>query len=237
MRLHRFYIPPPTKLVHDLWLHDESLLHQWNKVLRMVPGQEIVLFNGLDHDRLYRLEVLSKGDAHLIHVTDLVRSLPQRDVYLFWSLLKRDKNDWVLQKCTELGVKHFIPILADRCERTDLSHNRVERWSKIVIEAAEQCGRSDIPSLREPITILTAINEYSHDMEICVADQLEDEAQAEFSHKPGGILIGPEGGWSDQEKQVFKQNHIARFNLGKFTLRAETAAVTAAAKLLEPIPK
>jgi 16S rRNA (uracil1498-N3)-methyltransferase len=234
MRLHRFYISPQTQLVHDLWLRNEQLLHQWNKVLRMAAGNELVLFNGIDHDRLYRIDILNQKEAHLLHVTDLHRNVPKYEVYLFWSLLKRDKNDWVLQKCTELGVSHFVPILAERCERIDLSQVRSERWHKIVIEAAEQCGRSDIPVLRQPMSVLAAIKGYHHEMTLCVADQLNEDniSVANITKTARGVFIGPEGGWSDSEKLLFEQSQLARLHLGSFTLRAETAAVTAASKLL-----
>src|SRR5690606_1327650 len=100
-----------------MWLRDAKLLHQWNNVLRFRAGQEVVLFDGLRHDRLYKIDELKKDAAHLLHVTDFERQEPKRNVYLLWSLLKKDKNDWVLQKATELGASHFLPLLADRSEK------------------------------------------------------------------------------------------------------------------------
>src|SRR5690606_17881134 len=122
-----------VKLEHSFWLHDSRLLHQWQKVLRLAAGAEVILFDGASHDRLYKIEKIDKNEAHLKHITDLERRKPNKDVYLFWSLLKKDKNDWVLQKCTELGVSHFIPLLATRSEKTNFD---MERAHKIVIEAA-----------------------------------------------------------------------------------------------------
>src|SRR5579885_1893819 len=150
MRLHRFYVSPDIKLGQDFWLHDERLLHQWQKVLRFQAEQEVILFDGVEYERLYRITELKSGEAHLEHVTDFVRQLPSHDVTLLWALLKKDKNDWVLQKCTELGVRHFVPLLAERSEKTGFILDRAHR---IVIEAAEQCGRSDIPSVRQPMTV------------------------------------------------------------------------------------
>lgn len=232
MKIHRFYIDPVSgiELKHDFWLHDSRLVHQWRNVLRFTAGQQVVMFDGRESERLYKIIELTDREAHLHLVTDYVRKVPLKEIFLFWSLLKKDKNDWVLQKCTELGVSHFIPILADRCERTDLSQNRVERWKKIVIEAAEQCGRSDIPAIREPMSVDSALNDYIDKTHLYICEQ-DGQDTPDQSLKTAGILIGPEGGWSDKEKQMFKEAGIDHLNLHDFTLRAETACVTVIPKL------
>jgi 16S rRNA (uracil1498-N3)-methyltransferase len=228
MRLHRFYIPPNTiELKHDFWLHDNRVISQWRKVLRYQIGQEVVLFDGLTHDRLYRIEELTEREAHLMHVTDLQRKTPEKEIYLFWSLLKKDKNDWVLQKCTELGVSHFVPLLADRSEKTGFN---VERAQKILIEAAEQCGRSDIPTVRDPLTIETVFAEFEPKMPLFICEQ--DSGEADLNLDQAGVFIGPEGGWSNAEKQLFKDKNVVHLHLNDFTLRAETAAVSAVTKLI-----
>lgn len=244
MKLHRFFAQD-IELKHDFWLHDEKMLHQWNNVLRFRPGQQVVLFDGEQRDRLYKIDEIKKDEAHLLHVTDFERKVPSKDIYLLWSLLKKDKNDWVLQKCTELGVSHFLPLLADRSEKTGFN---IERAEKIVIEAAEQCGRSDIPDVRQPMLVSTAIESLKDKVSLVVAEQSaaeqsneqgaksgEDQslltAQDSLLQNPIGILIGPEGGWSDAEKQLFQDKNIQHLNLHDFTLRAETAAVAAITKL------
>lgn len=232
MKLHRFYVNK-VKLEHDFWLHDPGVLHQWRKVLRFSAGQELVLFDGIAHDRLYKLLEITEREAHLELVTEMKRQLPSRDIYLAWSLLKKDKNDWVLQKCTELGVSHFVPLLAERSEKTGFN---LERAEKIIIEAAEQCGRSDIPSVRQPITTVTAFKELKDKTTLFVCEQTAEDGikNPESSiESAAGVLIGPEGGWSDTEKQLFKDENIQHLNLHDFTLRAETAAVAAVAKLLQ----
>ncbi len=245
MKLHRFYVDSEVELKHDFWLHDERLIHQWRKVLRFQPGQEVVLFDGITHDRLYRITEFSDKEAHLQHVTDFARKVPAKDVYLLWSLLKKDKNDWILQKCTELGVSHFIPLLADRCAKTDISHNQLERWKKIVIEAAEQCGRSDIPNVREALLVDTAIQELKNGVRLLVCEQTAEQNgghekftfNSQFSihnsQNAVGVLIGPEGGWSDNEKELFETMGIKHINLHDFTLRAETASIAAVSQLLK----
>lgn len=227
-RVHRFYVGNEFELKHSFWLHDQRLIYQWNKVLRYQAAQNVLLFDGVETDRLYKILELKPDEAHLELVTDYERQLPQKDVYLLWSLLKKDKNDWVLQKATELGVTHFVPMLAERSEKTGFD---VERAHKIVIEAAEQCGRSDIPNVREPMLVKTALDHVGEKVPLVICEQGGNIPEA-ASGDSIGTLIGPEGGWSDTERELFDQHDLPHLGLGQFTLRAETAAVTAAAKLL-----
>jgi 16S rRNA (uracil1498-N3)-methyltransferase len=230
MRIHRFYVGKDTALKRDFWLHDQRLIHQWRNVLRMQAGQEVVLFDGVGEDRLYKIAELTDKEAHLQMVTELERKTPAKEIYLLWSLLKKDKNDWVLQKCTELGVSHFVPLIAERSEKTGFN---LERAEKIVIEAAEQCGRSDIPAVRDPITIATAIEELKDKTDLYICEQGEESTTTSVSDQPNGIFIGPEGGWSEAEMQLFKNQNLKHLNLHDFTLRAETAAVAAVTKLVQ----
>ncbi len=227
-RVHRFYVGNEFELKHSFWLHDERLIHQWNKVLRYQAGQNVLLFDGAQTDRLYKIVEIKPDEAHLELVTDYERQLPSKEVYLLWSLLKKDKNDWVLQKATELGVTHFVPMLAERSEKTGFD---AERAHKIVIEAAEQCGRSDIPNVREPMLVKTALDHVGQSIPLVICEQGGAIPEA-TSGDSIGVLIGPEGGWSDAEHELFTQHNLPHLGLGQFTLRAETAAVTAAAKLL-----
>ncbi len=228
MRLHRFLINDKLELKHSFWIHDKSIVNQWSRVLRFQVGQEVILFDGKTHDRLYRITVIDDREVHVEHVTDLKRQTPTIELYLFWSLLKKDKNDWVLQKATEVGVSHFIPLLADRSEKTGFNE---ERAHKIIVEAAEQCGRSDIPSLREPMKTSTALKDYSDKITLYIAEQ----GSGSVAEPKGemGILVGPEGGWSETEKSQFIEHNVMHVSLGQFTLRAETAAVVASHKLLQ----
>jgi 16S rRNA (uracil1498-N3)-methyltransferase len=229
MRLHRFYVGVEHELGHHVWLKDERILHQWQKVLRYRAGQEVVLFDGVIHDRLYVITEIKKEAAHLELITDFERKLPAKNVYLLWALLKKDKNDWVLQKCTELGVSHFVPVLAERSEKTSF---HLERAEKIITEAAEQCGRSDIPKVREPVLLPAAVHQYAQKVPLFMCEQESLGKKKQPNYADVGVLIGPEGGWSDNEKQLFLSAELPRLSLGNFTLRAETAAVAASTKLL-----
>ncbi len=230
MKIHRFYVGDSLELDHEVWVNDQNLLHQWTRVLRFRPDQEIALFNSVKEERLYRIDRIEPDAVHLSLITELKAKLPEKELYLCFSLLKKDKNDWVLQKGTELGVRHFVPILCDRTEKTGFD---VDRARKIVIEASEQCGRADIPKIREPINLAAAIEELKDKVELMVAEQGSPQmpdSDSQTSHALG-VLVGPEGGWTDEEKKLFTENNLKHLALSEFTLRAETACVTAAALL------
>jgi 16S rRNA (uracil1498-N3)-methyltransferase len=233
MRLHRFYIAPEeAELVQSLWINSTELRNQWLKVLRYRAGDEVVLFDGIAAERLYKIERIEPDAIKLELVTEFERKLPQKHIYLLWSLLKKDKNDWVVQKCTELGISNFIPLLADRSEKTGFN---VERATKIAIEAAEQCGRSDIPHIREPLTLAEAIGEYKEKITIFICDEsmITVNNQLSNAQQPLGVLIGPEGGWTESELNLLKSENFGSLHLGNLTLRAETAAVAATTKLIQ----
>lgn len=227
MRIHRFYVGDELKLKKDFWLHDEALLWQWNKVLRFQDGQQVILFDAHQTERLYKVEKLVKTEAHLIMITEYEPKIPAKHVYLFWSLLKRDNNELILQKATELGVSNFVPLITDRTIKKDFNH---ERAQKIVIEASEQCGRATIPNVREPIHLTKALPEYADKMPLFVCQQ-GHEGPDNISGKLG-LLIGPEGGWSPAELEFFSDAKYPHLGISDFVLRAETAAVVASAIVL-----
>lgn len=234
MHIHRFYISSETVLTHDFWVNNPGLINQWLKVLRMSINSELVLFDGRGHDRLYKIKSIDRESVRLQLVTDIVQNLPISDTYVFWALLKREKNEVVLQKCTELGVNHFVPLIADHCERSSLSMYKEERWNKIIIESAEQCGRSNIPVLNKPVSVSVAIERYSSKVNLLIAQQGSESYQIKrqtTAKNKYGIFVGPEGGWSELEKELFHNLKLEHITLSKFTLRAETAPIIAAGLL------
>jgi 16S rRNA (uracil1498-N3)-methyltransferase len=126
-------------------------------------------------------------------------------------------------------VHKFVPIIAARSEKTDIN---LDRAQKIIVEAAEQCGRGDIPELREPIGLHEALEEYK-DLPLYICEQHSTSAQAMLELEKVGVLIGPEGGWTDEEKELFASLQLPHIMLSTFTLRAETAAVVAVANILQ----
>ncbi len=231
MRIHRFYIGDDLELAAKVWVNDKNLLHQWCSVLRFKPGQQITLFNNIKEERLYEVDVVESNAVHLKLVTELKPTLPKKDVYLCFSLLKKDKNDWVLQKATEIGVNHLLPIISSRVEKKGLN---LDRAKKIVVEASEQCGRTNIPSIREPVGLETAIKELRQNSNLYFADQGGKDLNTIKSNedKPEVIFIGPEGGWTESETKLLNNSEAIKVGLSDLTLRAETACVVAASQLL-----
>jgi 16S rRNA (uracil1498-N3)-methyltransferase len=228
MKLHRFYVGDKLEMTRNLWLHDAGLVHQISRVLRLRPNEQLVLFDGLKHDRMYKILEIKSDVVHLEHITDMARKVPPKNIYLLWALLKKDKNDWVIQKCTELGVSNFVPIVTERTEKMGFD---TQRATKIAIEAAEQCGRSDVPSVREPIKLETALEEFDGKVPLLVCQQGVSSTNADLNNI--ALLVGPEGGWSDSELLMFENKQVAPISLHDFTLRAETACVAAVAKLVQ----
>jgi 16S rRNA (uracil1498-N3)-methyltransferase len=223
MRIHRFYVP--KRLSDALTVSDDALIHQWRKVLRIPEGGSVRLFDGCGVERLYIiLAYSSDGNAILSAREDLAPIMPSRHVTLFFSLLKKDKNEWVIQKCTEVGVSRIVPVISERTEKTGFS---LERAKKITIEAAEQCGRGDIPEILEPMPLSVAIREFSSKMRLFVCEK-EGKVVVLGGDEPAGYFVGPEGGWTDAEKTEFMESGVLPVSLGGFTLRAETACIAAA---------
>ncbi len=232
MKIHRFYYEGKigNKVLN---IDDGELVAQWSRVLRFRQGQIIDLFNE-GSDVRYRVVSIAKNLFTLEYVGQNQRLLPGREVVLFWSVLKKDKNEWVIQKCTELGIKHFVPLIAERSEKTGYN---VDRARKIIVEAAEQCGRADVPELHDVMTVQNAISVYKYDTRLLVGDQFIGTADS--SRKDDtltariGIFVGPEGGWSESEKRLFAAMDVQPVSCSRFTLRAETACVALSAKLLQ----
>ncbi len=227
MKIHRFYVPNLGD-ERNLWFNNPSLVHQWLRVLRFRIGQQLTLFDGRERDYLFSIVDIASDNVRLQLVKKNKLLVPKKDIYLLWSLLKKDKNEWVLQKCTEIGINHFVPIITNRTEKTGLDSDRAHR---IIIEAAEQCGRSNVPTIHHPIGLLEAINQYAGHIKLYACEQGSNPTIP--SSGSYGIIIGPEGGWTEIEKLIFNSNKIEYMSVNDLTLRAETASIVASSKLLQ----
>jgi 16S rRNA (uracil1498-N3)-methyltransferase len=216
-------------------------LRQLKSVFRLEKGDEIMLLDNSGSRYRSRVELLSKDEGvfEVLEVKEGVMK-PLREIYLYVSMIKKDNLEWVLQKATEIGVAHFIPILSGRSVKTNFNH---ERGLKIIREAAEQSGRTVLPELRQIISFEDALDEAEKNKFPAIAFHLEEGLMeaAEFISKklkgrPGAekvaIFIGPEGGWSDTEIEQFRKKDVDVLSLGDATLRAETAAIVASTLFL-----
>lgn len=224
MRLHRFFITEPM-VGSKIFIKEERLLHQWRNVFRYNTGTELIVFDGsgLEYDAL--IAKMGNREVELEIVGERKGLLPERQIVLYQSLIKKDKMEWVVEKATELGVTKIIPIISERSEKKGFN---LERACKIAIEASEQCGRADVPVIESSQNLADSIKACHG--EVIVFDSLGvpfSPTLLTTDHKLLSIFIGPEGGWSDKELEFFRQNDAQIYSLGRLTLRAETAAIVA----------
>lgn len=233
MRLQRFYINFPLEHTRET-LKDERLIHQWRNVFRYNVGSEVILFDGSGNEYDSVIEKLNNREAEVRLVSERKGIVPERRILLFQSLIKKDKMEWVIEKATELGVSKIVPIVSERSEKKGFN---LERAKKIAIEASEQCGRADVPEITSSQQLAASIQECEgkiiafdpsgESLELG-AKSLERKKESEaLSSKlaPLSLFIGPEGGWTEKELEIFKQKEAKILSLGPLTLRAETAAI------------
>ena len=223
MKIHRFFISEPLPLAGEFTVTDANLLNQWRNVLRMKEGVEILAFDGGGDEVRCVLRALEKKSAILTVVKREKGLMPLRDITLFVALIKRDNFELVLEKATELGVSRIVPVETARSEKK--SFNR-ERSEKILCEAAEQSGRATVPVLADIIDIKNVPH-----AGLAVFDPRgKISARLYFNthmDDPVGLLVGPEGGFTDDEIALFKDQNIPTVTTGSTILRAETAVIAA----------
>ncbi|MBI1800063.1 MAG: 16S rRNA (uracil(1498)-N(3))-methyltransferase, partial [Chloroflexi bacterium] len=233
----RFFISPDS-LRHERVTLDAVVAHQVRHVLRLQAGDTILLLDNSGWEFEVELEAVGH-DAVSGRVVDrrLAGGEPRLRLTLYQALLKADKFEWVLQKGTELGIAVFRPVLAEHCVRGDVSEGRMERWRRIVQEAAEQSRRGRVPSLHEPVSFAQAAQEAGQSGLSLIAHEQErgQSLRAWLSaHKAApslALFVGPEGGFSAGEMALAAQHGLAAVSLGPRILRAETAGLVAASAI------
>jgi 16S rRNA (uracil1498-N3)-methyltransferase len=244
--MHRFFAPPD-------WLEENrvtivgSLVHQIRNVLRLGPGDHIVILDNSGWER--EVEIARVGKEHVLgQVVDkrLASSEPRTKITLYQSVLKGKRFEFTLQKGTELGIVEFVPLISDRCVIASLDDvdKKRERWQRIILEAAEQSRRGRLPRLRPAMLFRPACEdarrgglslipwEEAHDMmegATSLRSVLRGEEQPPFSVN---LFIGPEGGFTPDEVELAQQYGLIPISLGPRILRAETAGLVATAAIL-----
>ncbi len=234
--MHRFFVDVP--LAAGATLQVDALAQQLGQVLRMQVGDEIVLLDGSGqefHSRIARLE--RRAAAVEVLAAKPCLAEPRQILTLYQCSLKGDKFEWVLQKGTELGVSRFVPVISERSIVRPAAAllGKYPRWQTIVREAAEQCGRARVPRIEPPCTWQEAASE-AHGLGLLPWEAAQGEPtlyttlQEELLNHGGiSILIGPEGGITDQEARLASAHGWLIVSLGPRILRAETAALAAVA--------
>ena len=237
-RLQRFFVPTPLAAGQTVTL--DHLAQQLANVLRMKPGDELILLDGSGQEFRARLTALERRTAGA-QVLDShpCTAEPPLHLTLYQCSLKQDKFEWVLQKGAELGVSRFVPVIAERSIVRPAAAllKKYDRWGAILREAAEQCGRARIPELSPPLDWAAAIAGRNGTGLLAWEGAAGAPSLAHWLRGQGAIdrlslLIGPEGGVTDREAQAAVAGGWQLAGLGPRILRAETAAVAAAAIIM-----
>ncbi|NLY74122.1 MAG: 16S rRNA (uracil(1498)-N(3))-methyltransferase [Firmicutes bacterium] len=236
----RFFISPDQIKENTVVLQGEDRHHLVN-VLRQGPGGEIIVLNGKGEEYLVRINEITPEQVIGEIIEKLERQTePRVKITLVQSLPKADKFEWILQKNTELGVARFQPVITERSNiklTTEVRERKLERWRKIIKEAAEQSGRRIIPKL-EPIRCWDeAIADFQDELVLIPweGEQARSLKQVLKSLKVQPervtVLIGPEGGFSVGEVEKARTQGAIPVTLGPRILRTETAGLVVAAAL------
>lgn len=213
---------------------DGAPAHYLANVLRLKEGAELLTFDGQSGEWLAKIVLARKGRLKLSveRKTREAESVP--DVWLAFAPVKRAQTDWLVEKATELGVARLIPVMT---QRTVAERVRLERLQAIAIEAAEQCGRTVLPEIAEPLPLGRLIDERNAERTLYFADEGGGEPAAEaFKPGPALILTGPEGGFTDEERTAIRgSTNAIPISLGPRILRAETAALAALAAWMSAV--
>lgn len=228
--MQQYFVSNRIELNHEFCFDDEQA-HHIKDVLRMKEDTIVRVVNQ-EHEAAFA-SIFYDGKKVFGKVVekDGLNNEMNCKITLCLGLIKKEKWDYVLQKCTELGVAKIIPFESSRTivkTKEDKSTKKLDRWQKIMLEAAEQSKRNKIPEIEEPIRFKD-INQYSSECN-CVAyedakitgEKLRDILK---DKKSITVVIGPEGGLSSEEVNYLVQQDFHCISLGKRTLRAETAAI------------
>jgi 16S rRNA (uracil1498-N3)-methyltransferase len=224
--------------IADAWtettatLKGEQAVHL-ARVLRAQPGQ---IFDVVANGFLHRAEIVSANEQEVVFTLheelEADAALP---VHLLMAVFKFDHMEWGIEKATELGAARITPVLARRTEKhlALAAAKRVERWRRIVLEAAKQSRRTDVPVVDDPVMLKLALTGVTAETKLLLAETEQENslaselARQRVSESASGVAlgIGPEGGWTPEEMALFSESGWKHVTLGPRILRAETAAI------------
>jgi len=225
----RLFVPGPLTEGGQIVI-EGAQAHYLARVMRVGVGDIVILCDDVTGE--WAATITSAGKRELVAQCDTMLRAREKvpDFILYAALLKKDRFDLVLEKATELGVGRIQPVLTHRCVADKLNTARVRA---ILIEAAEQCARTALPELSEPVKLEAVLLAHEPGRALFFADENGGEpVAAAFAAQPGAaaLLIGPEGGFDDGERSAIRAMPAARpISLGPRILRGETAAIAAIA--------
>ena len=209
----------------------ENQVHYLRNVLRVESGVELFVFNGKDGEFSAVLSVLNKRGGQIQICRQLREQPKKQDVRLYFSPLKKDRTELVIEKATELGVTRIIPVIT---QYTSVKRVNVERLKTIALEACEQCRRLDVPEIFEAVALTDLLKEQDETKPLLV--HLDETGAGKKAREifngldRVSFLVGPEGGFSQQERdRIAQTKNTLGMDLGERILRAETATIAAVA--------
>jgi 16S rRNA (uracil1498-N3)-methyltransferase len=229
----RIHVPPERLAAGPLVLEGDDH-HYLFRVRRLARGDEVLLFDGAGREATARVDQVTPERAHL--TVDAPRAQPAAAALLrvLLPLLKGERMDWAIEKLTELGVAEIVPVRAARCVVTlapDRAAARVARWEALARAAARQSGRAALPRIGAPCELPAALADpglglvlWEQARGAALRDALPAERPARVT-----VLVGPEGGLAAEEVDLAVAAGFVAVGLGDHIVRAETAAIAAAA--------
>jgi 16S rRNA (uracil1498-N3)-methyltransferase len=209
---------------------DPPQINYLGNVLRLGVGAELLVFDGISGE--WHARIASAGKKRMSLAVERRTREPESipDLWLAFAPVKRAQTDWLVEKATEMGAARLVPVMT---QRTIAERVRLERLESIAIEAAEQCGRTRVPQIDEPMPLRRFVEELDPARHFYFADERGGEVMAAaFRVGPAVILTGPEGGFTEEERAFVRGSGAEPISLGPRILRAETAALAALAAFM-----
>jgi len=233
--LHRFFLPP-SAVEGTAVRFPPEVSHQIARVLRLDVGERVIVLDGSGREWTVRLDGV-RGVAHgTIEERTENQAEPRIRLVLYQGMVKGSKFETIVQKCTEIGVSRFVPMLTARAVASDINSKRYHRFEAIAREAAEQSGRGRVPPVERPITFEEAVRRATHEGTAVLLWEGERSRRLAGVAAPAGgsaaLLVGPEGGFTDAEAREGRDAGAHVVTLGPRILRSETAAIVGSALLL-----
>ncbi len=246
-----YFVPPENISEGFFFLKGPEAAHI-ARVARHKVSDLIEIFDGQGRKYLARIDRIAGGrELEGTLLSELPEPAPRRELWLYAAMIHRDRFEAVLEKGAEIGVSKFCPILTSRTEiklRHENKRAKLERWSSVVLAACKQSGRARLPRIDPPLTIEKALDALRGTPTVIAWEREKScgleralAAASAASNDPAlsrvNLLIGPEGGFSEEEVQAAVSAGAVPFTLGPHVLRAETAALVASALILhQPEP-
>ena len=213
---------------------DAAQANYLGNVMRLGEGAQLLVFDGTSGEWLARVSDSGKKRMTLSieRRTREAETIP--DIWLAFAPVKRAQTDWLVEKATELGAARLVPVMT---QRTIAERVKLERLEAIAIEAAEQCGRTILPEIEEPRHLARFLKEHDPSRTLYFADEVGGGRAADvFETGAAAILVGPEGGFTDDERAAIRAApNAVPISLGPRILRAETAALAALAAWMSAV--